>query len=320
MRSLMSTTQPCSATPGPGYWAIGWLPLDVERRTHQSLSDLPAYRKPVHPLDRWKSGFPSNRFQKIESALSAPDRRCGQRSNSDSYLRQLCRRLHLAFHLRQADLSVLIRLNAISCVAIHILQNAYCVFQHSVKPTRQKRLRGEQEEPYRRLLLLPKYLTVGLAIGIKAIMFTAFPSGFQFGSGDVPVRTAFPQHNTQVLPKLFDGRPAKKPVAVVDLEYNETRFEDDDMRDHRIVLGVRVLGDVEILLNLASRIGQKGPMSADAGAVLIRRKHVVGTDSDQAGVTNFHLVVKLDQALGLAQVLRAVSSAAKHRDHGIWPL
>ena len=81
-------------------------------------------------------------------------------------------------------------------------------------------------------------------------MFTPFPSCFQFGSGDVPVRTAFPQHGTQVLPKFFDGRSAKKLVAVVDLEYNETRFEDDDMRDHRIVFGVRVLGDVEILLNL----------------------------------------------------------------------
>src|SRR6267142_6495779 len=111
-------------------------------------------------------------------------------------------------------------------------------------------------------------------------MFTPFPSGFQFGRSDVPVRTAFAQHSTQVLPKLFDGRSAKKPVAVVDLEYNETRFEDDDMRDHRIVLAVRVFGDVEILLNLTSRIGQKGPMSADAGAVLIRRKHVIGTDSD----------------------------------------
>src|SRR6266849_7619987 len=130
-------------------------------------------------------------------------------------------------------------------------------------------------------------------------MFTPFPSGFQFGLSDVPVRTAFPQHSAQVLPKLFDGRSAKKPVAVVDLEYNETRFEDDDMRDHRIVFGVGVLGDVEILLNLTSRIGQEGPMSADAGAVLIRRKHVVGTDSDQAGVTDFHLAVKLDQTLGL---------------------
>src|SRR5713226_5245564 len=67
-------------------------------------------------------------------------------------------------------------------------------------------------------------------------------------ASNVPVRTAFLQHSTQVLPKLFNGRPAKKPVAIVDLEYNETRFEDDDMRDHRIVLGVRVLGDIEILL------------------------------------------------------------------------
>jgi hypothetical protein len=32
---------------------------------------------------------------------------------------------------------------------------------------------------YRRLLLLPKNLPVGFAIGIKAIMFTPFPSGFQ---------------------------------------------------------------------------------------------------------------------------------------------
>ena len=102
---------------------------------------------------------------------------------------------------------------------------------------------------------IPKHLRDGLVIGIKAVTFTLFPRGFQFGCGDVPVWTALPQHSTQVLPKLFDGRSAKKPVAVIDFEYNETRFEDDDVRDHRIVLGVRVLGNVEVFLNLASRIG-----------------------------------------------------------------
>src|SRR5713226_4135636 len=61
-------------------------------------------------------------------------------------------------------------------------------------------------------------------------------------------------------------------------------------------------------------------MSADAGAVLIRQKHVVGTDGDEPGVTDFHLVVELDQTLGLAQILRAVSSPAKHQNHGVWPL
>src|ERR1700731_2247068 len=101
----------------------------------------------------------------------------------------------------------------------------------------------------------PKHLPDGFAQGVKAVMGTLCPSGFQVGPGDVPVGTTLPQHGAQVLPKLFDGRSAKKPVAVIDLEYNQTWFEDDDIRNHRIVLGVRVFGDVEVLLNLASRIG-----------------------------------------------------------------
>src|SRR5882724_707779 len=57
---------------------------------------------------------------------------------------------------------------------------------------------------------------------------------------------------------------------------------------------------------------EKGPMSADAVAVLIRQKHIVGTDGDEPGVTDFYLVMKLDQTLGLAPILRAESSPAKH--------
>src|SRR5260370_42527695 len=101
---------------------------------------------------------------------------------------------------------------------------------------------------------VPNPLPDGLAIGIKAVMFALCPSGFQFGAGDVPVRAALLQHCAQVLPKLFDGRSAKKPVAVIDCEDNQTWLEDDDTRDHRIVLGVRIRSRVEVLLNLASRI------------------------------------------------------------------
>src|SRR5580765_4186083 len=120
---------------------------------------------------------------------------------------------------------------------------------------RDERARTGSDICRRRLLLFPKHLRVGLAVGIKAPAFAIFPSGFQFGRRDVPIRTAFPECDTQVLSKLFQRRPAKKPVAVVDLEHHETGLENDDMRNHRVVLGVRVLGDVEILLNLASRIG-----------------------------------------------------------------
>ena len=54
--------------------------------------------------------------------------------------------------------------------------------------------------------------------------------------------------------------------------------------------------------------------------VLIRQKHVVGSDGDELGVTDFHLVVKLDQTLGLTLILWAVASPAEHNDHGIRPL
>src|SRR5260370_38249547 len=74
-------------------------------------------------------------------------------------------------------------------------------------PFRERSGRGycyELNEPLRRpppLLLLPKYLPVGLAaIGIKAITLTLFPSGFQLRRSDVPVRPAFLQHSAQVLP------------------------------------------------------------------------------------------------------------------------
>jgi len=81
----------------------------------------------------------------------------------------------------------------------------------------------------------------------------------------------------------------------------------------------RVLGDVEILLNLSCRIGLKGPMSADTRAVPIRRKHVVGTDGNEAGITDSIRGEAGTRALGPGEILRAVSSPAEHEDHGIWP-
>src|SRR5258706_5803609 len=101
------------------------------------------------------------------------------------------------------------------------LQVAPALLQHCHADSRTELCREPFEGSV--LLLLPKYLTVGFAVGIKAIMFIAFPGGFQFGLSDVPIRTAFLQYGAQILPKLFDGRSTKKPVAVVDLEYNETR-------------------------------------------------------------------------------------------------
>jgi hypothetical protein len=82
-----------------------------------------------------------------------------------------------------------------STVSIDLPQHA-CI---SSSPVEQSPEEGESGETID-LLLLPKHLRVGFAVGIKVLMFTALPSGFQFGPGDIPIRPAFLQHGTQVLP------------------------------------------------------------------------------------------------------------------------
>src|SRR5271163_2764297 len=61
-------------------------------------------------------------------------------------------------------------------------------------------------------------------------------------------------------------------------------------------------------------------MGSDARPKFIRLDYVVGTDGNQAAVTDFHLVMKLKQPLGLPAVFRAKASAAEHDDHRIGSL
>ena len=115
----------------------------------------------------------------------------------------------------------------------------------------------------------------------------------------------------QIVSKFFDSGTTKVPIAVVDFEYGESRFEDDGMRDHRIVRRICVLCDFEILLNYAGRIGQKRPMRTDARTVLICRSQVVRANCDEAAITDLHLAMKVDESLRLSAIFWAVASSAK---------
>src|SRR5271165_1296261 len=92
------------------------------------------------------------------------------------------------------------------------------------------------------------------------------------------------------------------------------------MRDHGIVHGIGVFGDVEILLNNAPRIREERPMRADTTAKFVGLHDVVGADRNQPAITNLHLAVKLDQSLSLPTILRAVAAAAQYDDHRILSL
>jgi hypothetical protein len=58
-------------------------------------------------------------------------------------------------------------------------------------------------------------------------------------------------------------------------------------------------------------------VSADAGAVLVGERDVVGADGDETAVANFYFAVELDEELGLAAVFGAEASAAEDEDHGL---
>src|ERR1700741_1582305 len=106
-----------------------------------------------------------------------------------------------------------------------------------------------------RLPLFAEDFDVGFAVGVEAVFFASGPGGFQVGGGDVPVGAALFQDRAQVLAQFFVGGTAEEPVAIIDLVDDEAGFQDDDVRDHRIVLGIGVLGDIEVFLHDAARVG-----------------------------------------------------------------
>src|SRR4051812_17649159 len=170
------------------------------------------------------------------------------------------------------------------------------------------------------LILLAERLRKALAVWIEAFLTALLPRSFKLGRRDVPVRPAFLADSTQVLSEFFDRGPPEEPVAIVNPVNDKAGLQHDHVRDHGIVFGVSVFGDVEVLLNDAPRIGKKGPVRADAAAVFVGLGDVVGADRDQPAIADLHLTMELQQTFGLTAVLRAKGAAAKDEHHRILSL
>jgi len=98
---------------------------------------------------------------------------------------------------------------------------------------------------------------------VKARQVARVPCLAESRRAQVPVGTDFTRHNAQIMPKVCDRRPAPKPVAVVDAVDHQAWLEHQRVRNHRIVFGVGILLDVEVLLNLSLRVGEEGPLGSD---------------------------------------------------------
>src|ERR1700720_1514434 len=92
---------------------------------------------------------------------------------------------------------------------------------------------------------------------------TRIPCLAESRSTQIPVWADFARHVAQVVPKIDDRRTPPEPVAVVDAVDHEARLEHERMRDHRVMLGVGVLLDGEILLNRSGGVRKEGPYGSD---------------------------------------------------------
>jgi hypothetical protein len=110
------------------------------------------------------------------------------------------------------------------------------------------------ERSLRPLILFTESLNIGFALWVKDILVALLPSSLKFRRCDVPVRSAFLADSPQVLAEFFHRGASEKPVAIVDLVNDEAWLQHNHVRDHGIVDGIGVFGDVGRGLGLNLRI------------------------------------------------------------------
>src|ERR1700744_4840840 len=103
-------------------------------------------------------------------------------------------------------------------------------------------------------------LLAPLVPAVEGGVVAGVPRRAQPGRAEIPVRAALAHRRTQVAPEIVDRRPPPEPVAVVDAVHDQSRLEHQGVRDHRIVVRVGVLLDVQVLLDRATRIRQERPL------------------------------------------------------------
>ena len=98
---------------------------------------------------------------------------------------------------------------------------------------------------------------------------------------------------------------------------DEPGLEHERVRDHRVVVGVGVLLDVEVLLDDRARVLEERPLRADRRAELLARVVLVGRDRGDLGVGDGDLRIERGELEVLLVLLRAVVAAREREDHRI---
>ena len=98
---------------------------------------------------------------------------------------------------------------------------------------------------------------------------------------------------------------------------HEPGLEHERVRDHRVVAGVGVLLDVEILLDDPAGVLEERPLGADRGTELLAGVVLVGRDRDDLRVGDRDLGIERRQLEVLLVLLRAEVAARERQDQRI---
>ena len=158
------------------------------------------------------------------------------------------------------------------------------------------------------------------SVGVEQLLPTFQPGGPERRRRDIPVWPASLADGAEILSKILNGRPAEKPIAVVDFVDDEAWFQHNHVRDHRIIDGVGIFRDVEVFLHDTAGVGQKRPMRTNSATIFIRLDDGVGGDGDQFAVRDLELAMQRNKSLRLPAILRTISSAAENKNERIVPL
>src|ERR1700735_1961879 len=114
-----------------------------------------------------------------------------------------------------------------------------------------------------------------LVPSIEGRQVARLPSLAESRSPQIPVGADLARHGAQVVPEVDDGRPAPEPIAVIDAVDDKSRLEHDCVRNHRIMLRVGILRDVEVFLNGSFGVGEEGPLGTHRRTELLESVVVI---------------------------------------------
>src|SRR5215467_323751 len=156
-----------------------------------------------------------------------------------------------------------------------------------------------------------------LAPTVKFRQVTSIPSLSNSRSAEIPIRSNLPCYGTEVVPEVIDRRTSPEPIAVVEAVDLQAWFENECVRDHRVVVGIGVLLDVEVLLNLPFRVGEEGPLSTHGSAELLQSVVVVRGNRCYLGVRNRNFRVEGGERQMLLVLLWTIMAAGESEDQRV---